>query len=179
MMGSFVPVILVGAGLGPGGVGWLVTLSESAGVAALLALRRVHRRRVRPIVWTAGVTISVALAALALAPPIAAVYGALMVVGGAASGTATTLAPAMASLAAGPEEQGDAMALTGTFRAAALFGGPAAVGALLSVVALTPALLAIAAVAVIPGLTVAGPTSSAPRDGGSTVPVSTDRPTHP
>ena len=62
-----------------------------------------------------------------------------------------TLAPAMASLVAGPEEQGDALALTGTFRAGALFGAPALVGGLLSAIALAPALAILAAITLTPG----------------------------
>ena len=47
----------------------------------------------------------------------------------------------MASLAATADEQGDVLALSGTFRAAALLAAPAAVGALLSVVALPAAVV--------------------------------------
>ena len=41
MIGSYVPVILVGAGLGPSIIGLLVTLSEGTGAMVLLVLRRV------------------------------------------------------------------------------------------------------------------------------------------
>ena len=63
-----------------------------------------------------------------------------------------TLAPAMATLAATPDEQGDALALTGTFRAAALLASPAAVGAMLSVVALPAAVVLLGAGLGLPGL---------------------------
>jgi MFS family permease len=154
MMGSFIPVILVGAGIGSVGIGWLVTASEGAGTAALLLQRGVRRTRVRRAVRVAAPTALVALAALAIAPASLPAYALILVIGGAASGTVTTLAPAMATLVAGPQEHGDALSLTGTFRAGALFASPAAIGALLGVAPLGAA-LALAALAVgLPGLLV-------------------------
>ncbi|MGK2851168.1 MAG: MFS transporter [Candidatus Limnocylindrales bacterium] len=152
MMGSFVPVVLVGAGIGPQGIGWLVTASEAAGMVALLALRDLASARVRQVVTVAAFTAGASLVAIAASPPVVGAYALLLLAGGAASGTVTTLAPAMASLAAGPEEQGDALALSGTFRAGALFGAPALVGGLLSFIALAPALTILAAVALTPGV---------------------------
>ncbi|MEO6208206.1 MAG: MFS transporter [Candidatus Limnocylindrales bacterium] len=154
MMGSFVPVILVGAGIGPWAIGWLISASEGAGMTALIAMRNVSPGRVPGAVRMAAAGAGIALAALAMAPPMLPVYAVLLVLGGAASGTVTTLAPAMASLAAGSHEQGDALALSGTFRAGALFGTPALVGGLLSIVTLAPALVIVAGGALLPGLAV-------------------------
>lgn len=153
MMGSFVPVILIGAGIGPQGIGWLVTASEAAGMVALLALRDLPSARVRSIVTVASLVAGVCLAGIALGPPLLAAYALLLLAGGAASGTVTTLAPAMASLVAGPEEQGDALALSGTFRAGALFGAPALVGALSSAIPLGPAVAVLVAFTLAPGAT--------------------------
>jgi hypothetical protein len=155
MLGSFVPVLLVGAGFGSAGVGWLITASEGAGMVALLLQRGVSgRSRIRVRVVLASVSIAAALAALALAPPVLGVTIALLLAGGAASGTATTLGPALASLAAGPEEQGDALALQGTFRSVALLGAPAMVGALVTTVALGPALVVLSGALLVPGLVI-------------------------
>lgn len=153
MMGSFVPVILVGAGIGPQGIGWLVTASEAAGMVALIALRDVPSARVRSIVTVAAFVAGACLAGIALGPPVLAGYALLLLAGGAASGTVTTLAPAMASLVAGPEEQGEALALSGTFRAGALFGAPALVGALSSAIPLGPAVAVLVAFTLAPGTT--------------------------
>lgn len=154
MMGSFVPVLLVGAGVGPQGVGWLITASEAAGAAALLLLRNVRAARVAIAVRVGALVVLGALAALALAPADPVLYALLLLTGGAGSGTVTTLSAAMASLAAGQHEQGDALALSGTFRAAALFTSPAAVGALVSVIGLSGALLGLVAGLAAPGLLV-------------------------
>lgn len=151
MVGSFVPVILVGAGIGPQGIGWLVTASEAAGMVALLALRDLPSARVRWIVTVAAFVAGSCLAGIAVGPPLLAVYAFLLLAGGAASGTVTTLAPAMASLVAGPEEQGEALALSGTFRAGALFGAPAVVGVLSSAIPLGAAVAVLVAFTLAPG----------------------------
>jgi hypothetical protein len=155
MMGSYVPVIAVGAGIGAAGAGWLITISEGSGLLALLALRRVQPGRIRPIVWTAGFVTAGALvgvAGVAVAGASAALaFAPLRVVGGAASGTVTTLGPAMASLAARPEEQGDALALPGMSRAAALLVAPASVGVLLAVVSVPVAVAVVAIGLGLPG----------------------------
>jgi len=154
MMGSFIPVILVRAGIDPIGIGWLVTASEGAGTAALLLQRGIRRTRVRRAVRVAAATALVALALMAVAPATLPAYALILIVGGAASGTVTTLAPAMATLVAGPQEHGDALSLTGTFRAGALFASPAAIGALLGLVSLGGALALATLVVGVPGLLV-------------------------
>lgn len=166
MVGSYIPVILVSSGLGPAAIGWLITASETAGTVALLSLRNVATRWVPTAVRIGAFGALTALAAVAMAallvigptfgrmdaPPPIVVYAVLLVLGGAASGTVTTMAPAMATLMSEPDEQGDALSLSGTFRAGALFGAPATVGGLLSVMALVPALLVVVAAAAGPGL---------------------------
>lgn len=156
MMGSYIPVLGVAAGLGSAGVGWLITVSEGAGMAALIALRRLPAERVRIVVRSAAVVVvatlvTLAVAALTATEGVIPIFATLMVLGGAGSGTITTLAPAMASLAAGPQEQGDALALTGTFRAGALLAAPAVVGALLSIVSIPIAIAVVATTLGLPG----------------------------
>ena len=152
MIGSYVPVILVRAGLAPVVIGWLVTLSESAGAVALLAIRRASPARIGPLVRIGAFAQMAALASLALAPQALPAYGVLLVAGGMAAGTVTTLAPALITLASADQEHGDAIALAGTFRAFALLGAPASVGALLAIAALPVALFGVAAAAALPGL---------------------------
>jgi MFS family permease len=154
MMGSYVPVILVGAGIGSVGIGWAVTASEAAGTVALLAFRNVPRARIRPALQLGGLVASAALIAIAFAPPALVVYFALLIVGGAAGGLITTLSPALATLVAGPEEQGDALSLTGAFRAAALFVSPAAVGVLVGALFVGPAMAAVSALTGLSGVVV-------------------------
>ncbi len=140
MLGSYIPVILVGAGLGAGAVGWLVTLSEGASILGILALRGLAAARVRPAVVIGSFGTAIVLVGMAVAPGDPLAYALLLVLGGLASGTVTTLGPALASLAATADEQGDALSLTGMFRAAALLATPALVGALLGMVSLAAAM---------------------------------------
>ena len=151
MIGSYVPVVLVGAGLGTVLIGWLVTLSEGAGALTLLAIRRASPMRIRPLVRAGAFAEMAALAAIALAPPALLAYAAVLIAGGIAAGTVTTLAPALVTSVAEDHEHGDALALSGTFRSFALLGAPASVGALLSFAALPVALVAVAVTAAIPG----------------------------
>ena len=144
MMGSFVPVLLVGAGVDSIGVGWAITVSEGAGMVALLAQRSVSRARIGVAVRVGAFVAAAALVAIALLPPVLPVTIVLLLVGGAAAGSVTTLSPAMATLVATADEQGDALSLTGTFRAAALFASPAAVGALVVPLAVGPAMAVVA-----------------------------------
>jgi MFS family permease len=154
MIGSFIPVVLVTAGLGPALIGWLVTLSEAAGAGTLLLIRRTPLGRIRPIVRVGAFAEMAVLAGIALAPPVLPAYAALLIVGGVAAGAVTSLGPALVTMVANDHEQGDALALSGTFRSFALLGAPAAVGALLGVVSLPVALVGVAALAVAPGLLV-------------------------
>jgi hypothetical protein len=154
MLGSYVPVLAVGAGLGPGGVGLLVSLSEASGAAMMLVLRWRPPARIRPIVRAAPVVEMAALAGIALVPASLPAYALLVAAAGLAGGAVTVLAPVLVTRAATAHEHGDAIALTGLSRAVALLGAPAAVGALLSIVALPIALLGVAAVNVAPLLAV-------------------------
>jgi Major Facilitator Superfamily len=159
MSGSYIPVLGLAAGLDSVGIGWMITISEGSGLAALVGLRRLPQDRVRIVVRIAAATVACALIALALVALTATVavtvlFALVMVIGGASSGTLTTLAPAMASLAARPEEQADALALTGTFRAGALLVAPALVGTLLTVAGVPAAVIVVAAALGLPGVAV-------------------------
>jgi hypothetical protein len=152
MLGSYIPVILVGASVGSQGIGWLITLSEGASIVGILVLRGLPHGRIRSAVQAGSFLAALVLVGLAVVPSALLGYLLLLVVGGIASGVITTLPPAMASLAAAPEEQGDALALTGTFRAAALLAVPATVGVLLSVVTLPVAVVVLGIGLGIPGV---------------------------
>ena len=156
MIGSYVPVILVGAGLVPSVIGLLVTLSEGAGAAMLVVLRRTPVARVPRIVRAGAFAEMLALAGIALAPHHFLAYAPLLILGGGAAGCVTGLAPALVALAAAEQEHGDALALSGTFRSLALLGAPALVGASLAIVALPVAIVAIAAAVAAPGVVLAG-----------------------
>ena len=144
LLGSLVPVLLVGAGLRPAGVGLVTTLAEGAGMVALLLIRARRPRRILGIVRTGNWVVLAAIVGLAVAPSEPLVLSLLLMVGGAGGGAITTLGPALADQAAAADEQGDVLAMTGTFRAGALLAVPATAAVLLSVVAIPVALVALA-----------------------------------
>jgi len=154
MVGSYIPVILVGAGLGPQPIGLLVTASEGAGTVALVVLRRIRAAWIAAAVRTAAYTAMAALTAIALAPAVPTIYAALLVIGGAAGGAVTTLSPALISLVSEEHEQGDALSLSGVFRAASLLGSPAAVGALLGLASVGGAIAIATSTIVASGLAI-------------------------
>jgi hypothetical protein len=96
-----------------------------------------------------------ALAGIAFAPPLIALYAPLLMLGGGCAGCVTVLAPALVAMAAGEHEQGDALALSGMFRAMAQLGAPALVSASLAFVAIPVGVAAVALAAAAPGVALA------------------------
>ena len=152
MIGSYIPVVLVGAGFGPALIGWLITISEGAGAATLLVIRRTRPERIRRIVRVGAFAEMAALAGIALAPALLPAYAALLIAGGMAAGAVTSLGPVLVTMVSNDQEHGDALAMSGTFRSFALLGAPAAVGALLAVATLPVALASVAIAAAAPGV---------------------------
>jgi len=150
MLGSYVPVLAIDAGLGPQDVGLLVSLSEGAGAVMMLVLRWLSPIRIKPILRVAPLIEMAALTGIALVPPLLPLYAVLVMAAGLSGGAVTVLAPALVTQTASEHEHGDAIALTGTSRAVALLGAPAAIGALLSIVALPVALVTVAAANLMP-----------------------------
>jgi hypothetical protein len=136
LLGSYFPVVLTAAGLGPSAVGAIIALADAASFGAAAVLSR----------WTLGATRTVievsvlATVAGVVGMPLVAgqpILAALVItIGGAGAGMLLTMGPAIASDAVGPDERGDAIAAAGTFRAGALFATPAAIAASLAVVSL-------------------------------------------
>ena len=140
MMGSFVPVLLVARASARSASAGRSPDPRRPGCSPCSRSGRSRRTRIAPAVRIAAVVASVALVLIALLPPVLPIAIALLLIGGAAAGSVTTLSPAMATLVASADEQGDALSLTGTFRAAALFASPAAVGVLVTPFAVGPAM---------------------------------------
>jgi MFS family permease len=82
----------------------------------------------------------------------AALSAVVLLVSGIAAGAIQVLGQATAAESVHPEERGDAIAVTGTFRAAALFGAPLAVAGLVVVLPLAPAVALVGAAITVPAL---------------------------
>jgi Major Facilitator Superfamily len=160
LLGSYIPVILVGAGFGATLTGWLVTISEGAGTVVLLSLRRLRDARVAPLLVVATLAELGAIAGIAISPPSVPLLLGLLLVGGATAGTVTSLGPAMVSLVSTEHEQGNGLALTGIFRSIALLGAPAGVSGLLAVLTLPSAIVALSGTVAATGLVLLRPRDS-------------------
>lgn len=139
LLTSYVPVALDAAGQTATAVGILIAIANGAqllgtGMAGRVPSRGSVRALLAAIVATGGAT-ALTAATAASAPLAAAVQ---------------VLGPALAAEAVHPEERGDAIAVTGTFRAAALLAAPAAVAGLVVVVPLAPAIAVVGAGMTLP-----------------------------
>lgn len=150
LMSSYVPVILTSAGLPPGIVGALMSAADLAGTATITALVRLPPRSTRLALDVAVVAAALGLAGLPAVAHIVPAAAILLLISGSGAGTLMTLGVATARELVAPDEEGEAIALVGTFRALALLVTPAAVAASLAVL---PVGLALA----IAGVTIAAP----------------------
>ncbi len=154
LMGSYVPVVLTTAGLAPGIIGVLLSAAELASTVTLAAFVRFPPRWTRITLDVSIVVAALSLAALPVAGDNVAVAGLLLVLSGAGSGPMTTLGAAVARQLAHPDDEGEAIALVGTFRAVALLLTPAGVAGTIGLVGVGAALSGAAILMAIPAVTV-------------------------
>lgn len=127
LLSSYVPVALDAAGQSGATIGVLVSVANAASVAGAAAVARVRDR------WLDRSFVLGTLAAGAATGAVVLVAGywwaaaALLAVSGLGAGALQTVGPAIAAESVHPEERGEAIAATGTFRAAAMFAAPLAV----------------------------------------------------
>lgn len=155
LLGSYVPVALSAAQLSSSTIGVLVSVASSAALAGAGIVARL--RLIRRLVWSyalgaAATGIATALVALLAGSPWA--VGAALAVSGLGAGALQTVGPAMAAESVHPQERGDVIAVTGTFRAGALFVAPLAIAGMLAAVPLTLAMGAVGTAIALPALTV-------------------------
>jgi MFS family permease len=140
LLGSYVPVALQGAGQTTAAIGVLVSLANGAQLAGSAAVGRLGAR---------ALTVSLVVGALAAGAGTAAVgpfaasvvlAGLALVVSGLGAGGLQTAGPAVAAEAVHREERGEAIAATGTFRAAALLVAPLGAAGIVTVAPVAVAL---------------------------------------
>ena len=152
LLGSYVPVALDAARQSATTIGALISVANAAAlVGAVIAARVRQSWTARVVLWgivatgvttglTAALAGSVLLSALVLATS------------GVSAGVLQVLGLAVASDAVHPEERGEAIAVSGTFRAGALFAAPLAVAGLVVVLPLAPAVALVGAVMTVPAV---------------------------
>lgn len=151
LLGSYVPLALVRADQSAFTVGVLVAIANASSILGAWLVRRVESDAgIRRILLFGTPVTGLAVAAmgpLASAPTLAALA---LTVSGVAAGALQTLGPAIAADAVHPEERGEAVAATGTFRAAALFVAPLATAAMVAVVPIGAAMVVTGVLMAVP-----------------------------
>lgn len=155
MLGSFIPIALQAADHSPTTIGALISITNVAlligsGVLAREWLATWH------VVAAATVATGAATALVGFVAGSTTVAAVVLAISGVGAGVLQTLAPALATESVEPQEVGEAIIATGTFRAAALFAGPLTVAGALSAFGLTATvgLAGIGALIVLPAITV-------------------------
>lgn len=151
LLGSYVPLALVHAGHASLTVGVLVSIANTAAIlGAWLVGRMEDESRMRDVLLLGTPVTGLALAAmgaLAFSSVLAAVA---LTVSGIAAGGLQVLGPAIAADAVHPEERGEAIAATGTWRAASLFVAPLVTAGLVAVVPIGMAMVLTGAAIAVP-----------------------------
>ncbi|MGH3760076.1 MFS transporter [Actinophytocola sp.] len=152
LMSSYVPVILVTAAYSETAIGVFVAVANGATLLGSGLSGRVRHRWLTA--FYAFCTLATGIATIAVAVIVGApvVVAAALLLAGLGAGGLQTIGPAIASDAVEPEERGDAITVSGTFRAAALFVAPLFVAGLVTVLPVAAALGAAGAAMLGPAL---------------------------
>lgn len=150
LLNSYVPVVLSQAGQTASIIGILVSVANGTALLGSALSKWARTLGKQTTIVVSVISTGVGIAALGISAD--AVYAAALFLGlsGLGAGVLQTVGPALASEAVHPEERGEAIASTGTFRAAALFLVPIGMAGLVLLVPTTTALL-------IGGLVMTGP----------------------
>ena len=133
-------------------IGALVALANGASLVGSALAGRVPRRWSARTVLGGIVVTGIATALMATLAWNAALSAVVLLLSGVAAGAIQVLGQATAAESAHPEERGDAIAVTGTFRAAALFAGPLAGAGLVAFLPLAPAVAVVGAAMTVPAI---------------------------
>lgn len=152
LLGSYVPVVLTHAGHSSTVVGALVAVANASSVGGSAVAGRTSRAALARAFAIGAVVTGVSLGVVGFLAGNAWLVGLALGISGLSSGTLQTLGPAIASDSVHPEERGEAIAVTGTFRAAALFVAPFGVAGLVLVMPLSAAIAAAGVLVMAPAL---------------------------
>ncbi len=124
LMDSFVPVVLEGARYSSTAIGALMSVSNGTAILGALAVGRMRGATARSTyVWTMIAT-AAGMGTIGLVAGIVPAAAAALALSGFAAGMLQTVSPAIASTSVHAHERGEAIALSGTSRAVAMFGAP-------------------------------------------------------
>jgi predicted MFS family arabinose efflux permease len=152
LLGSYVPVALDAARQSATTIGALVSVANAAALVGAVVAARVRPALTRRVVlWGIVVTglttgLTAALAGQVLLSAV------VLAISGVSAGILQVLGLAVASDSVHPEERGEAIAVSGTFRAGALFAAPLTVAGLLVLVPLGPAVALVGVAMTVPAV---------------------------
>jgi MFS family permease len=141
LLGSYVPVVLDQARQSSATIGALVAIANGAQVAGSAVAGRLRGVGLKRSLVLGVLASGVGVAVVGPLAGMAVLAGAALLISGIGAGALQTVGPAVATDAVHPEERGEAIASTGTFRAAALLLSPIAVAGLVTVLPLSAAVL--------------------------------------
>lgn len=150
VLDSYVPVALTMAGHSSAVVGALLSVANASVLAGSTVGKCVHARGNRASLIIGVLTAGLGLAAVGPFASIVVLVAVALATSGLGSGILQTVGPAIAAEEVHPEERGDSLALTGTFRAAALLGSPMGMAGLVTLIPVSTALLAVGLLISIP-----------------------------
>ena len=152
LLGSYVLVALDEARQSASTIGVLVSVANAAALVGGAAAARVRSRWTRRAVLAGMVVTGVTTALTAAVAGDVVLAAAVLALSGLAAGLVQVLSLAAASDAVHPEERGEAIAISGTFRAGALFAAPLAVAGMVVVMPLGAAVAAVGLAMTLPAL---------------------------
>ena len=174
LLGSYVPVALERAGRSGSVIGILVTTANAATIIGSFISARVSARRSKAAVAISIVSLTLGTAITGFGSLPVAVLGLGLALGGTATGVLQVLGLTIAAESVPADQRGDAIVVTGTLRAGALFAAPFGVAMLLSVTTLGPAVVVMTALLAAPAALVKWRSAEVASTTGSTSAVQLD-----
>ena len=151
LLGSYVPLALHHARHSSLTVGILVAVANAAAIVGAWLVARIESEPLMLRALRIGTPVTgLAVAATGPLASSALLAGVALTVSGIAAGALQTIGPALASDAVHQEERGEAIAVTGAWRAASLFVAPLATAGLVAAVPIGAAMLATGLVIALP-----------------------------
>jgi MFS family permease len=152
LIGSYVPIVLSQAGQSARAIGILIAIGNAANTLSAAPYARIMARTSSAALRIPTLASAASCGLIGYAAGNAVLAAVLLVAGGAGAGALQILGSALAAEAVDGEERGNAMAVTGTARAVAMFTSPMSVAGLLQVMAVSPALAVVGGVLTLPVL---------------------------
>jgi MFS family permease len=152
LLTSYVPVALDQARQSSSTIGALVAAANGAALVGTAISGRLPRRWTSRVLVGGIVLTGIATALTAAVAWSVALSALVLVVSGVAASIVQILGPASAAESVHPQERGEAIAVSGTFRAGALLAAPLAVAGLVVILPLSPAIALVGAGMTLPAL---------------------------